>query len=158
MWIFLILCEINFGESRSIEIAIFGGSWFVDLVNFSLQKFQKCLTIISHHLWSFCKKKITFISRKTHEISRKSFIIYEAKMSYSRKRAFAKRKKTNDLGWPLPFLFRHTMALIPADSRAKAHLEARLQYKARKAWPFVAAFFKAANWHAFAQRQCPKFF
>ena len=38
-----ILREINFGESRSSKIAIFGALNFVDLVNISLQKVQKVM-------------------------------------------------------------------------------------------------------------------
>ena len=51
-----ILCEINFGESRSIEtgiIAILGALTFVNFVNISLQKVQKFIKIKIHSL-SMC--------------------------------------------------------------------------------------------------------
>ena len=41
-----ILREINFGESRSSEtavLAILGALYFANLIDFSLQKVQKCL-------------------------------------------------------------------------------------------------------------------
>ena len=43
-----ILREINFGESRSSKtavFAIFGAVTFVDLLNCSIQKVQKCIKI-----------------------------------------------------------------------------------------------------------------
>ena len=46
-WLFFviqILCEINFGESRSSEtavLAILGALYFANLIDFSLQKVQK---------------------------------------------------------------------------------------------------------------------
>ena len=45
-----ILREINFGESRSSKFAIFGALDCVNLVDFNLQKVQKCLIQTSEPL------------------------------------------------------------------------------------------------------------